>query len=71
MKHATRLAHSVIDAVARELVRLRMAPLTDAERQCYLSFVETRCDPASSTFDSLSTPSGVYQPAVKMRIVGE
>ena len=71
VKHAARLAHSVIDVVADDLLRRRMDALTDSERQCYLSFVETRCDPASSTFDSLSTPSVVYQPATKMRIVGE
>ncbi len=33
VKHAARLAHSVIDVVADDLLRRRMEPLTDSERQ--------------------------------------
>ena len=71
VKHAARLAHSVLDVVDEHLRRRGMGALADGERQAYLAFVEARCDPAASTFDSLSTPSAVYQPASKLRIVGE
>jgi hypothetical protein len=71
VKHACRLASSVLAATADSLIRRGMHPLTDAERQSFMSFIESRCTTETAAFDSLSSPSVVYQPASKLRIVGD
>jgi hypothetical protein len=62
----------VIACVDAELKKRGKPVLTPGERSQFLSYVEAHCERKSDADDAVfDTPSSVYAPAQKKRIVGE